>query len=282
MPSLLKDPLVHFLVLGACLFVFFFWRGDADDQPQRIRISAEQVAQLRQAATLLQGRAPSDQELEELIEPTIREEILYREALALGLDENDDEVRTRLVEKMQYLTQDLADPEPASEQELREFFDASPDLFRVPELVTFDQIFFSPMQRGNDLDTDVAAAIEQLVGGHDGSGLGDRTPLQDQFVGAPRERVDVLFGTALTDAVFTMQPGVWSGPYESDFGWHVVRLVERTQALQPAFEAVREQALQLFAEQRRRQANEAGYAEIRARYDIIVDWPDIDLNETPR
>ena len=90
-----------------------------------IVVTAEQVAQARAAAAVLQGREPTPEELDALVEPTIRDEVLYREALALGLDENDDEVRARLIEKMNYLTQDLADPEPSSAEALRQFYDAN-------------------------------------------------------------------------------------------------------------------------------------------------------------
>ena len=118
MSRLLKDPLVHFLLIGAALFAIAAWRGEPET-PDRIVVTAEQVAQARAAATALQGREPTAEELAALVEPTVRDEVMYREALALGLDVNDDEVRRRLVEKMSYLTQDLADPEPSSEEALR-------------------------------------------------------------------------------------------------------------------------------------------------------------------
>lgn len=268
---MLKDPLVHFLAIGAVLFAFFLWRGEA--RPERIVIGAEEVAKLEQAASLLRGRPLTADELEQIVESGVREEIYYREALATGLDVDDDEVRRRLIEKMQYLTQDLADPEPASEEELRVFFAASPDRFRIPELVTFDQIFFSPSQRADSLRSDVAAALDALSSGADPGAFGDRTPLQGRFEASPRERIEVLFGEALTDAVFAMQPGGWSGPYESDFGLHLIRLVERTQARQPSFDEARERAAEVFAEERRRAANEAAYEEMRQRYDVSIEWP---------
>ena len=282
MRSLLKDPLLHFLVLGGALFAVSYWQGDTgetDSEP--IRISAEQVEQLRQSAVLFSGREPSREELAALVEPAIRDELMYREALALGLDVNDDEVRTRLIEKMRYLTEDLADPEPASGEELRAFFDARPDRFLIPALVTFDQLYFSPSERGDTLQADVDAALEALSGGGDPEGFGDSTPLRFEMTDAPREQVQVLFGTALTDAVFTMQAGTWAGPFESDFGLHLVRLVARSDARQPAFDEVRDQVLERYAEDRRNQANDANYAEIRARYEIVVDWPADAAQDSP-
>jgi hypothetical protein len=272
---LLKDPLVHFLLIGAALFALFLWRGESDDgDAEVIVIPVDKVAELRDATAVLQGREPTRAELERLIEPAVREQVYYREALALGLDVNDDEVRRRLVEKMAYLTENLADPEPPSEQDLRAFFEGSPERFRVPELVTFDQVFFSPSARGDGLEGDIAAALDTLRRGAAPADVGDRTPLQERFTDAPRERVAVLFGEAMTDAVFTLAPGDWSGPYQSDFGSHVLRVISRTEARQPTFDEARARALEMFAEDRRQAANESAYAEMRARYDIVVEWPE--------
>jgi hypothetical protein len=193
--------------------------------------------------------------------------------LALGLDVDDDEVRRRLAEKMAYLTQDLADPEPASERELEEFFATAPERFLIPALVTFEQVFFSPSQRGEGLASDVAAGLERLRNGTVPAEVGDRTPLPERFDDAARDRIQVLFGQAMTDAVFTLTPGEWAGPYQSDFGLHLVRVLTRSEPRQPTFAEVREQAQQVFAEERRNAANAAAYEEMRARYDIVVDWP---------
>lgn len=276
MQRLIKDPLVHFLGAGAVLFALFALRGEpaGEQDPRRIHIDASQVSETLEAATILQGREPTPAELRELVEPLIREEVLYREALALGLDENDDEVRRRLVEKMRYLTEDLADPEPASDAALREFFESRPELFRIPERVTFDQRFFSPSQRGESLEPDVEAALEALREGEPPEDFGDSTPLQGRFVDAPREQVRVLFGEAFTRAVFSADPDRWIGPFDSDFGVHLVRLVERAPARLPAFDEVEDEVREQFAAERREQANEQALAELRARYSIDIDWPE--------
>jgi peptidyl-prolyl cis-trans isomerase C len=269
-----RDPLIHFLLIGAVLFAVLTWRGGEDASPgERIVIPEERILQLRQAASVLQGREPTQAELAQLVEPAIREEVYYREALALGLDDNDDEVRRRLIEKVQYLTEDLADPEPATEQDLIEFFASAPERFRIPELVTFDQVFFSPSVRGETLADDVAAGLEALRSGAAPADVGDGTPLQERFVDAPRERVEVLFGTKMTEAIFELAPGQWFGPYGSDFGQHLVRVVAHTAAREPPFDEVRDKAAELFAEDRRIAANERAYAQMRSHYDIVVEWP---------
>jgi hypothetical protein len=275
MSRLIKDPLVHFLAIGAALFAIAAMRGEpVTAGRERIVVTAEQVAQARAAAAALQGREPTEEELAELIEPTIRDEVLYREALALGLDVNDDEVRRRLVEKMSYLTQDLADPEPSSEAALRQFYEASPQLFAIPQLVTFDQVFFSPGARGAALEAEAAAGLAELASGRAPAEVGDRTPLRESYEDAPREQVAVLFGEELADALFAAAPGQWTGPFRSDFGLHVVRLRERSAARLPPFEEIAARVAEEYAAQRRREANEAEYRKMRERYDVVIEWPE--------
>src|SRR6185369_7662090 len=224
MLRLLKDPLVHFLLIGAALFGASAWRGEVIRAGrERITITAEQVAKARDTAALAQGRELSPEELNDLVESLVREEVLYREALTLGLDKNDDEVRRRLVEKMNYLTQDLADP-GSSPDESRAFYAASPELFTVPPLVSFDQVFFSPSERGDKLEADAAAGLAALRAGKSPDQVGDHTPLRAAYDAAPRDQVRVLFGDAMAEALFTAPPGDWAGPYRSDFGLHLVRL----------------------------------------------------------
>jgi hypothetical protein len=274
MIKILKDPLVHFLVIGAILFALSAWRGETIRAGrERIVIGADQVAQVRDAGALLKGRPLTDEEVAALIEPTVRDEVLYREALALGLDENDDEVRRRLIEKMSYLTQDLADPAPSSEAELRKLYDAAPARFEIPELVTFDQVYFNPNERGGDARAAADAGLAELRAGRAPADVGDHTPLRAAYENAPREQVTVLFGEALADAVFTMPPGGWTGPYQSDFGLHLVRLRGRTERRLPPFEEIREQVASELAADRRRERNEAEYRRMRDHYEVVVERP---------
>jgi hypothetical protein len=270
----LKDPLVHFLLIGASLFALSAWRGEwIRGGRERIVIGADQVTQVRDAAELLRGHAPSDAEVAELLEPTIRDEVLYREALALKLDAHDDEVRRRLVDKMSYLTQDTADPAPTSDAELRALYDGSPARFATPELATFEQVFFSPGERGDSLEADAAAGIAALRSGREPAEVGDHTPLRASYESAPREQVAVLFGAALAQAVFTLPPGDWAGPFKSDFGLHAVRVRARTERRLPPFDEIRDQVAAEFAADRRRERNEAEYRRMRARYDVVVEKP---------
>jgi hypothetical protein len=275
MSRLVKDPLVHFLLIGVALFAVAAMRGDpVTGGRERIVITAAQVEQARAAAAALQGREPTADELRALMEPTVRDEVMYRQALALGLDVNDDEVRRRLIEKMTYLTQDLADPEPSSEAVLRAFYDSSPELFTIPSLVSFDQVFFSPGSRGDALDADAAAGLAALRAGRAAAEVGDRTPLRESYDDAPREQVAVLFGDDLAAALFGSEPGEWTGPFRSDFGLHAVRLRSRSAARLPPYEEIAARVAEEYAAQRRREANEQAYREMRLGYDVVIELPE--------
>jgi peptidyl-prolyl cis-trans isomerase C len=265
-----KDPLIHFLLVGGILFAILSWVG-SESPAERIVIPAERVADIARSAELLQGRPPTESELDGLVEQAIREEVYYREALALGLDVDDDEVRRRLIEKMQYLTEDLADPEPPA-ADLRAFFERDPGRFAIPPLVTFDQVFLSPRLRGDSVLADAGAALAALQAGASPDTLGDSTPLETRFADADPDRVRVLFGDPLTEAVFEAPQDEWIGPFESDFGLHLVRVVERTPARQPDFAEVEATVREAYAAERLAQANAAAFAEMRSHFDIAVQW----------
>jgi hypothetical protein len=274
MARILKDPLLHFLAIGAVLFAIAAWRGETvKTGGERIVVTAAQVEQARAAAAVLQGREPTAEELAALVEPTVRDEVLYRQALALGLDENDDEVRRRLIEKMQYLTQDLADPAPSSPDDLRAFYAAEPQRFTIPALVSFDQVFFSPGARGAALDGDAAAGLAALQSGRAPAEVGDRTPLRGSYDGAPREQVAVLFGEDIAAALFDAPPGDWTGPFRSDFGSHLVRLRSRSDERLPPYDEIETRVAEEFGAERRREANERAYQKMRALYEVVIELP---------
>jgi hypothetical protein len=273
MLKLLKDPLVHFLLIGAALFGVSAWRGEMIRAGrERITITAEQIAKARNTAALAQGRELSPAESNDLVESMVREEVLYHEALRLGLDRNDDEVRRRLIEKMNYVTQDLADP-ASSPDELRAFYVASPQLFTIPPLVSFDQVFFSPNERGDKLEADAKAGLEALRASKPPDQVGDHTPLRAAYDDAPRDQIRVLFGDQMAEALFTAPPGDWAGPYRSDFGLHLVRLRNRTEARLPPYDEIAARVAEEFGAKRRREANETAYRKMRANYNVIVETP---------
>jgi peptidyl-prolyl cis-trans isomerase C len=266
-----KDPLVHFLVIGGLLFAGLSWLGHSPESLEQIVISADDIAELKRTGELLQGRPLTEAELGRLVEDAVRQEVYYRRALALELDVDDDEVKRRLVEKMQYLSENTADPEPP-EADLAAYFEANPEQFRIPPRATFDQLFFSPRMRGDAVQEDADAALSALREGADPEAFGDSTPLDSQFERADPDRIRVLFGDELTDAIFSEAIGNWIGPFESDFGWHIVRILERTAARDPEFAEVEETVRAAYAALLLEQSNQAAFDEMRSHFDIAVQW----------
>lgn len=265
-----KDPLIHFLLVGALLFAGLSLLAPRE-RPESILIGADTVERLRESATLLQGRPPTEDELAALVRDAVRDEIYYREALAQGLDADDAVVRQRLIDKMRELNENVVDPVPP-ETDLEAWFAENAAQFRIPELVSFDHLFFSPRERGETARADAEAALAALAGGAEAAALGDSTPLGARFTAADAGRVRVLFGDELTAAVFAAERERWIGPYESGFGWHLVRVVERTAARDPAFAEVEDIVREAYAAERLATANAEALARLLERFDVRVEW----------
>ena len=265
-----KDPLVHFLLIGAVMFAGLSLLAPGE-RPESILITADTVERLRESAALLQGRPPTDEEIAALVGDAVRDEVYYREALAQGLDAGDSVVRQRLIEKMRELNENIVDPVPP-ETDLETWFADNAASFRIPEMVTFDHVFFSPRERGETVRADAEAALAALAGGADATAIGDSTPLGARFAAADSERVRVLFGDELTAAVFAAERDRWIGPYESDFGWHLVRVVEHSAARDPEFTEVEDVVREAYAAERLQAANAEALARMLERFDVRVEW----------
>lgn len=273
MKRLITDPLVHFLAIGVLLFGIFHWNNDTT-QPNTIVIDADQIRDLIQARMPGADAPLTREQLAAIVEPAIRDEIYYREALALGLDIDDDQVRTRLIEKMRFLTENLADPEPEDDATLEAFFLRDPQQFEIPSAVTFEHVFLSPSQRGEKIVSDASDLLERLRAGGVSEGMGDDTPLDDRFENADRSRLIVLFGATMTAALFDLPVEQWHGPFESDFGLHVLRVISRRDARLPDFSEARPMVLEAYAKEQQTRRNEAALQEMRERYSLVIEWPE--------
>ncbi len=161
--KLVREPLVHFLLLGLGLFVLFGIVGDSDDAPTgRIEVSAARIAQLNEIFTRTWQRSPTEQELEGLIEDHIREEVYYREALAMGLDRDDTIVRRRLRQKLEFFTDDLVAAVDPTEEQLEAYLSEHADAFRVPAQLSFRQIYFNRDRRGKQATHDAESLLKRL------------------------------------------------------------------------------------------------------------------------
>jgi hypothetical protein len=238
-----REPLVHFFLVGLVLF------AAADSYKRatnvyRIEITPERVAALEFSYQQQFGAPPTPAAREALIGRYIDEEILFRQGVAMGLDRNDEIVRRRVVQKMQFLQQDLQPPREPSEAELESWYDAHLPQYAVPARVTFTHIFFTPDRGGDTGAEERARAV--LSGLSDAEARaperGDNFPDLYDYTGfGPAEATRLFGATPLAKALFTAPTGRWAGPYQSGYGWHLIFVSARQPPQTPPFEAIRDQ-----------------------------------------
>lgn len=270
---LLREPLLHFLLLGAGLFALeAAARPQAVDDSHTIVISPDFVRALNRRA-----EAPAEADEDGLIRTYVRDEALYREAKRIGLDEGDVIVRRRLVQKMEFLLRGLADVAEPSDGDLEAFVAAHTDLFEAPPRVWFEEVYFA---RGSHIDGAQGAhtRAERVLGelsaaGNDADAgvpeaRGDPRPGGYGGQGVTHAQLAARRSLAFADAVFEVAEGRWSQPIDADMGSHLVRVTRRTSASVPALDAIRARARQAFINDAREQAYTEAADTVIARYRV--------------
>jgi hypothetical protein len=266
----LREPLLHFLVLGGLLFLLFGLTREPVRDARQIRITAGQVEQLAARFSRTWMRPPTEEELAGLIERHIRGEVFYREALAMGLDQDDPYVRNRLGQKLEFLLDDLSTETMPDDETLALYLRQHPERYREPARVSFRQVYLNP-ERRPQLEADAARLLQRLRAGADPAGLDDVSLLRQAFEDVSQPEIGRHFGDAFAEALLELEPGQWLGPIPSGLGAHLVRVTDRRPARFPGLGEVRPQVLRDWQDQRAREQKEQAYARLRQRYDIIVE-----------
>ena len=216
-------------------------------------------------------RPPTAAESDRSVAGFVREEVLYREALALGLDRDDLVVRRRLVQKMEMLA--LRDGHGISESDLMDHYLAHRADYAVPESVSFRHVFFSAAARGADAHAAAGAALADVRdGGASGaSGLGDPPPMPPEVSDWTRPMVEARFGAGFAAGVFETDPGGWSGPVASAYGCHLVLVTRRAPARVPDFPEVAGRIATDLDAARRAGALDRIYASVRDAYRVEIE-----------
>ncbi len=270
----LKEPLLHFILLGALLFVAYgVVSGGRSPAPSQILVTRDRIDSLAQQFQRTWQRPPSAQELDGLIQNYVREEVLYREGVALGLDRDDAVIRNRVRLKMEVLSEGPEVAEP-SEAQLREWLDTHRKDFEVEPTFTFRQVYFDPARHGARLQQDaerVRARLRHAPPDAVAFHLGDVTLLPSGMSEASTTQVQETFGKDFAAALPALAIGSWEGPVQSAYGLHLVQLVHKTQARMPALDEVREPVKREWTRARTREASERYYQELRRRYTVVVE-----------
>lgn len=266
--AVMREPLLHFLLAGAGLFLLFNYvsepQATGDDQ---IVVTSGQIEHLTTLFVKTWQRAPRAGELQGLIDNFILEEVLYREATAIGLDQDDTIIRRRLKQKMEFLVDDFSATDP-SDIELQEFLGANPERFETEARISFEHVYFADagpvavesalaaLQNGEPIDSLLAEP----------SGL-----LPRRLVNATELTVSGQFGEKFKAVLFSLESGQWTGPVESPFGVHLVKVDETFERRMPALEEIRDLVQREWLVDRRKVAQQAFFDALRDKYTITIE-----------
>ena len=267
--KIVREPLLHFFMLGALLFVLFAWKNDdALRGPDEIVVDAQQVDALSSQFQRAWQRAPTPEEMSALIDNWVREEVLYREGLALGLDRGDPVMRRRVAQKMEFISEDLVDAGPVGD-ELQEWFDANAEDYRLDPRFTFQQVYFDPSTRSGSLEATIESALRSAQQGQVPNG--DATLLPAALDDASLAEVRRTFGDRCADSLAETPVGDWTGPLVSGYGLHLVVVREKQESRIPAFDEVRAAVERDFRADRTREFKDVIYEKLRERYTVTYE-----------
>ena len=269
----IRQPLLHFLIAGFALFVLYggLHRSTLNQDPQRIEITPEVVQRIAISWLARWQRPASEQQLQGLIEEYVKEEILYREALKLGLDKDDTIVRRRLAQKMDFLAEDVASLREPAPGVLEAWYNQHQDQYAPPPLLTFHHLFFALDKRGADAQAQAQSALSGLSDKN--SGEGDAFMFKNAYSEQSQDQVARVFGSSFAISLFKQTPGSWVGPVESGFGWHLVWIDALAKSSPPPFEAVAQQVKSDWLSEQRSASKRANFDALKARYEVVVMIP---------
>jgi parvulin-like peptidyl-prolyl isomerase len=273
----LREPLLHFLLLGVILFGISFWRNrqpEAEAGAKQIVLTEDDLLQMV-VAWRAQGRPePTSEQFQAMLAAKIREEVLYREALGMGLDKDDTIVKRRMAQKMDFLAEDLSALREPTREELQAWLKAHPQDFAYPARLSFRHLYFSPDKRQARARDDAAEALAKAAAlgadSAEAANLGDRFMFQDSYADRTPDQVTTVFGPKFARALFEQKPGTWAGPVESGFGWHLVFVDSLTPGRLPEFEEIEGEVKTQWVANQRAEFKRTAFETMRAKYQVIL------------
>ena len=275
-----REPLLHFLLIGVVLFAVYTYinRGRIGiASPRQIVLSLDELATMEMYFESQWHRPPTPQEFQAMVEDKIKEEVLYREGLVMGLDKGDTIVKRRMAQKVQFLTEDVATAHEPSTAELKAWFEKNSGKFAMPSRYSFRHIYFSPDKRGTNAHEDAAQALARIAGQPENSTLSpsvaDRFMFQDYYGDRTPSAIAKEFGPQFAVAIEKLKPGSWQGPIESGFGWHLVFVDAVIPGRVPAFEEVESEVKTAWLGEQKAQAWQKAYQSLRSKYTVLLPAP---------
>lgn len=265
----LREPLVHFIAAGFVLFVVSELRPPSEEV-SRIVITPQREARLANRFAMQFGAPPDPATLAQLVDRDVEEEMLFRRGVALGLDRDDEIVRRRIVQKMEFLLNDVNAPAEPSEAELLAFFDSHAERYATPDRATFSHVFFSAEKGESAARQRAGDALNRIVQGASVVTLGDPFPDLYHFSAYDSGQVERLFGrNEFASAVFAAPTARWMGPYRSSYGWHLLYVETRRPATQPVLAEVRDRVRTDFLLDAQARTNDDAFSRLASEYTVV-------------
>src|SRR6476659_5707563 len=269
--TLLGEPMLHFVLIGIALFGVYRWVAPGDAGGRRIVITQGVIDDLVTQHVAARGREPSTPELNRLIEAYVRDEILYREGVRLGLERDDIVVKSRVRQKIEMIAEEDASTGAPTDADLSAYLTANQARFVQPAILTFEQVFIGASTSGLGVVQAVAVTGAALRTGADPEELGKPTLLPHRMTRTPADLVARDFGASFAATLEKVPVGEWVVPIDSRFGAHYVRVSDRTPAVAPPLAAVRDQVVREWENERRRHARNDAYAKMRGEYQVSIE-----------
>jgi parvulin-like peptidyl-prolyl isomerase len=274
-----REPLVHFLLIGAGLFLLFGWRsgpaslpaGQNNPQSAKITVTQDDIDQTTATFTKTWQRPPTEEEAKGLVEDLVRNEIYYREALAIGLDRDDGVIRRRMRQKMEFILEDITAQVDPTDEDLRAFMKKHPDSYLVDPHISFLQVYVNTARRGKNAGTDALEILAKLNAGADPDSVGDPFLLASEVPLSPLWDISKQFGEPFSRKLLALKPAAWSGPIQSGFGLHLVFVRKHVGGQMAELKEVRETVRRDWMAERQKELKDAAYAKLRERYVVIVE-----------
>jgi peptidyl-prolyl cis-trans isomerase C len=283
--KLLREPFVQFMFIGAFIYLLFGVFAEpvvVEDDDKTIIVSTGEVAWMKSAWEKRWNRPPTEAEFDGLIQQYIKETVLYREALTMGLNKHDQVIRRRLAQKLEFLAKDLVNLIPPTDDELLAYFEAHLERYQAPIRYTFTQVFIDPDKRGDatldDAEAIKATLISQAESAVENAGAqGDSFMLQNYYPEKDRIEIQKQFGSGFTDSLIELSPEKWHGPVLSGYGVHLVYVASISEPPAPIFAEVRERVVQDWTADKSEELNARFYTSLRDQYTVVIEVPE--LNE---
>jgi len=276
--DLIRQPLVHFLVVGALLGFALRWLTDepVQEDTTTIRITATDVARLDAGWRSRWNRPPTPEELNGLVTSQVREIVLYREAISMGLDQNEPVIRRVLGQKLEQIAKDLIELSLApTDPDLEQYYQEHAERYRPPALITFTHVFVDPDRRGEQTLPDADEILAELQSRErlpeDIENFGDPFMLQRYYPQKDEQRIASLFGHGFARSVFELLTGRWHGPVLSGYGTHLVHVDTLTEFPIPPLAEIRDQVTQDWVDDNRRRITDQYFTDLLAQYDVVIE-----------